>query len=365
MTQKLRFLILLFLITFIPTAHAQESSNLSSPAFEAALKNAGLSKELTNKIEALLVQKKETLVKNQLLQKELDSKYPYQFKDDEIEVEYDNKKFIRALSEIVTIDQFRKMFQPQLEYRIKRIADEKWELSKDKYKLTPDQERKYKALLYENTVNEIMVREYYNYDADLSWNNYTEEKLKSSRKELELIKSFGQLYSQNAKTDVLLKKLTAAKVDPERINQILLALQVLQERYDKRLKNWRENDAANIFNFHDPGEEEYTIYLDFREKLSKILSIEEFKTVFLSQLQNRILRESDKEFKILKATYTLSDAQYNEVEKLVTQKNTEKVVTEEYYKYSYELYQQKLRAVEYRHEKGIRETIQKFNESKP
>lgn len=169
------------------------------------------------------------------------------------------------------------------------------------------------------------------------------------------------MYSKNSKTDALIKKLTEAKVDTERINQILLALQVLQERNDERLKTWRENDEANIFNFHDPGDDEYAIYLEFREKLSKTLKIEEFKIVFVSQLQNRIFRESEKDFKTIKANYTFSNAQYDEIRKLVLEKNTEKVVTEEYYKYSYELYQQKLRAVEYRHEKGIREMIQKFN----
>jgi len=58
------------------------------------------------------------------------------------------------------------------------------------------------------------------------------------------------VYSKNSKTDALIKKLTEAKVDTERINQILLALQVLQECNDERLKTWRENDEANIFNFH-------------------------------------------------------------------------------------------------------------------
>ncbi|MNG26623.1 hypothetical protein D3C84_1116360 [compost metagenome] len=105
--------------------------------------------------------------------------------------------------------------------------------------------------------------------------------------------------------------------------------------------------------------------MDFRQELCTILRYDEFKTVFVSQMQNRIKRDSDKEFQLIKATYKLTDQQYDEIQKLIIEKNTEKIVTEEYYKYSYELYQQKLRAVEYRHEKNIRETIQKFNTPKP
>jgi len=362
MSIKLRSIIFIFFLLQLTIATSQESSiNIPFSTFESSLKNAGLSNDVINNIKSLLVKKNESLVKNQKLQNELDSKYPFQFKDDEIEAEYVNKKFIKLLSETITIEQFRKIFQPQLEYRIKRIAEEKWDLKKDKYRLTKEQEKKYKSLLYENSLNEIIIKEYYSYDNNLSWNNYTKEKIKSSNKEFDLIKSFDLVYSKNSKTDALIKKLTEAKVDTERINQILLALQVLQERNDERLKTWRENDEANIFNFHDPGDDEYAIYLEFREKLSKTLKIEEFKIVFVSQLQNRIFRDSEKDFKTIKANYTFSNAQYDEIRKLVLEKNTEKVVTEEYYKYSYELYQQKLRAVEYRHEKGIREMIQKFN----
>lgn len=363
MNIKLRCAVFVFLFLQISIARCQEPENQLS-SFESSLQNSGLSKEAINRIKSLAVKKNESIARNQKLQSELDAKYFVQFKDDEIEDEYANKKFLKSLSEIISIEQFRKIFLPQLQYRIERVSGEKWELDKEKYKLTKEQEKQFRKLLFENTVNEIMVREYYSYDDNLSWNSYTEEKIKSSNKEFNLIKSFGLLYSKNSKTDNLLKSLTAAKVDDDRINIILAALQDLELRNDNRLKTWRENDQANIFNFHDPGDDEYPIYLEFREKLSKTLKIEEFKTAFISQLEKRIKRESDREFKSIKANYPLSGSQYDEIEKMVIEKNTEKVVTEEYYKYSYELYQQKLRAVEYRHEKSFREAIQKFNGAK-
>lgn len=172
-------------------------------------------------------------------------------------------------------------------------------------------------------------------------------------------------YSKNTKTDTLIKKLQEAKVDTERIDLILKAIQTEQQRQDKREKTWRENQKNYVVQFHDEGDVEDKIRMDFRQELCTILRYDEFKTVFVSQMQNRIKRDSDKEFQLIKATYKLTDQQYDEIQKLIIEKNTEKIVTEEYYKYSYELYQQKLRAVEYRHEKGIRETIQKFNVSKP
>ncbi len=365
MIKKLPFLFLILFLFQIELTFSQADTNNLIDNFVTTMNNAGLSKSQTAKIRDLIIERNRLLAEDTKLQNELKAKYPFVFHDEETTTKYGNQQFVRALSEIITLAQFKQLFLPQLDARIQLMANDKFNLLKKRYKFTPDQEAKLKKLLSETTTNEIVTKEYYNYDDDLSWNNYTEEKIKSSDKERELLKSFGLFYSKNAKTDTLIKKLTEAKIDAERINQILLALQVLQERNDKRLKTWRENDAANVFNFHDPGDDEYAIYLDFREQLSKTLKIEEFKTVFVSQMQNRINRDTQKEFKTLKTNYKLTDAQYDEIQKLVLEKNTEKVVTEEYYKYSYELYQQKLRAVEYRHEKGIREAIQKFNTPKP
>ena len=360
MTKKLPFLFLFLFLFQIELTFSQADTNKLIDNFVTTMNNAGLSKGQTAKIRDLIIERNRLIAEDTKLQNELKAKYPFVFHDEETTTKYSNQQFVRALSEIITIAQFKQLFLPQLDARIQLMANDKFNLLKKRYKFTSDQEAKLKKLLSETTTNEIVTKEYYNYEDDLSWNNYTEEKIKSSDKERELLKSFGLFYSKNTKTDALIKKLTEAKVDAERINQIILALQVLQERNDRRLKTWRENDAANVFNFHDPGDDEYAIYLDFREQLSKILKIEEFKTVFVSQMQNRIIRDTQKEFQTLKSAYKLTDAQYDEIQKLVLEKNTEKVVTEEYYKYSYELYQQKLRAVEYRHEKNIRETIQKM-----
>nr|WP_315200658.1 hypothetical protein [uncultured Flavobacterium sp.] len=329
-------------------------------SFVTTMNTAGLSKNQVTKIKDLIIERNQLIAEDTKLQSEFNSKYPFVFHDEETTSKYTNQQFVQSLSEIITIAQFKQLFLPQLISRIQRIANDKFDLLKKRYKFTADQEAKLKKILYDTTTNEIATKEYYNYDDNLSWNNYTEEKIKSSDKERELLKSFGLFYSKNTKTDTLIKKLKEAKVDSDRINQILLALQVLQERNDKRLKTWRENDAGNVINFHDPGDDEYAIYLVFREELSRILKIDEFKSVFVSQMQNRILRDTQSEFGTIKTAYKLTEPQYDEIQKLVLEKNTEKVVTEEYYKYSYELYQQKLRAVEYRHEKVIRETIQKM-----
>nr|WP_315199933.1 hypothetical protein [uncultured Flavobacterium sp.] len=361
MMQKLPLLFVFFLLFQTSYTFGQAPKpNEHIDSFVTTMNTAGLSKSQVTQIKNLIIERDELLAEDTKLHTELNAKYPFVFHDSETTTKYSNQQFVLKLSKIITIAQFKQLFLPQLNSRVQIMVNDKFNLLKKRYKFTPDQEAKLKKLLLETTENEIVIKEYYNYDDNLSWNNYTEEKIKSSDKERELLKSFGLFYSKNTKTDTLIKKLTEAKVDPERINQILLALQVLQERNDKRLKTWRENDVNNVINFHDPGDDEYVIYLDCREKISKILTIEEFNLVFVSQMQNRIIRDSQKEFNTLKTNYKLTTAQYDDMQKLVLEKNTEKVVTEEYYKYSYELYQQKLRSVEYRHEKKINEAIKKM-----
>jgi len=365
MTKKLPFLFLFLFLFQIELTFSQADTNNLIDNFVTTMNNAGLSKSQTAKIRDLIIERNRLLAEDTKLQNELKAKYPFVFHDEETTTKYSNQQFVRALSEIITIAQFKQLFLPQLDARIQLMANDKFNLLKKRYKFTPDQEAKLKKLLSETTTNEIVTKEYYNYDDDLSWNNYTEEKIKSSDKERELLKSFGLFYSKNAKTDLLIKKLQEAKIDTERIDLILKAIQTEQERQDKREKTWRENQINYVVQFHDEGDIEDKIRMDFRQELCTILKYDEFKTVFLSQMQNRIKRDSEKEFKTIKSGYALSAPQYDEIQKLVAEKNTEKVVTEEYYKYSYELYQQKLRAVEYRHEKGIREAIIKFNTQKP
>ena len=364
MIKKLPFYLVVIFLLQIKLLYSQPNqSSILIDNFKISMHDAGLSKTQISQISDLLVERDKLISDDIEVKKELDAKYPFVFHDKETTIKYYDQKFIKSLSEIISIEQFKQIFLPQFDSRIQLIANDKLYLLKKRYKFTNDQEAKLKKLLYDTTANEIVTKEYYNYDDNLSWNNFTEEKIKSSDKERELLKNFGLFYSKNTKTDNLIKKLNDANVDSGRIHQILLALQILQERNDKRLKTWRENDATNVINFHDPDDDEYPIYLEFREQLSKILTIEEFETVFVSQMQNRIIRDSKKEFQTLRVTYNLTEQQYSEIEKLILKKNTEKVVTEEYYKYSYELYQQKLRAVEYRHEKGIRETVQKMTAS--
>lgn len=364
MIKKLPFLFLVLFLFQIEFAFSQTNTNNLIDSFVTRMDNAGLSKKQIGEIKDLIVERNRLITEDAKLQKELNDKYPFVFRDEETTTKYSNQQFIRALSEIITIAQFKQLYMPQLDARIQLMANDKFNLLKKRYKFNTDQETKLKKLLHETTANEILIKEYYNYEDNLSWNNYTEEKIKSSDKERELLKSFGLFYSKNIKTDALIKKLQEAKVDTERIDLILKAIQTEQERQDKREKTWRENQKKYVVQFHDEGDVEDKIRMDFRQELCTILRYNEFKTVFVSQMQNRIKRDSDKEFQLIKATYRLTDQQYDEIQKLIIEKNTEKIVTEEYYKYSYELYQQKLRAVEFRHEKGIRETIQKFNVSK-
>nr|WP_294924216.1 hypothetical protein [uncultured Flavobacterium sp.] len=361
MIKKIHFFLVVLFLLQIKLLYSQSDKTSSLiDNFEITMNEAGLSKTQILQIKDLLIKKDQLLNENIESEKGLNAKYPFVFHDEETTTKYNDQKFVKSLSEIISIEQFKQLFLPQFNFRIQIIASDKFNLLKKRYKFTPDQEAKLKKLLLETTTNEIVIKEYYNYDDDLSWNNYTEEKIKSSDKERELLKSFGLFYSKNTKTDALIRKLKDADVDSDRVNQILLALQNEQERQNKREKTWRENEASYVVHFHDDGDIEDKIRMDFRAELGRILKIEEFRTVFVSQMQNRINRDTQKEFQTLKSAYKLTDLQYDEIQKLVLEKNTEKIVTEEYYKYSYELYQQKLRAVEYRHEKNIRETIQKM-----
>jgi vacuolar-type H+-ATPase subunit I/STV1 len=368
MIQKSRLLPILILLFSVTTANAQTPSNNSSlDNFTTTLAKSGLSEVTRTKIKNLIIARDQTLAENKKSQEAQEANNPIAFQDSETTPKFVNQQFCKSLSEIISIDQFKKLFLPQLQPRITRITNDKLLFFKNKYKLTTEQEDKLKRLLSETTVNEVVAKEYYNYDDIISRDNCNEEKIKATNKERELIKSFGFFYSKNKKTDILIKKLIDASVDGGRINKFLIALQTQQEKTAQHDRTWRVNDTTSVFYFHDEGDAIYKIDMDLREEMSKILTMAEFKTIYLSQLQTRINREAQKEFATLKENYKFTEVQYAEIQKLIQEKHTEMIITEEYYKFSYELYQQKLRAAEYRHGKAILEIIQKFesqNETK-
>lgn len=361
---KQRTIYLLPFLCFFLNSFAQSVVvNSGFEKFESNLIQSGLDSNTISEIKKLIELRNQNIAQFKKEQEKQNAEYPISFQYPEATAKYNNQLFLKSLSKLINIQQFKKLFLPQLEFQIKQVANDKLLCFKKKYSLTADQISKLKKLLYETTENEIIIREYCNYDDIISKDNYAEEKIKSTSKELELFENFGLLYSKNSKTDILIKKLKEIHIEQEKISGILAALQKREERKINHDRIWRVNDTTSVIDFYDEGDTQYKIDMELREEVSKALKIEEFRTVFEGAFKNRIERETKKEYNATKAIYSLTESQNNELYKLILEKNTEKVITEEYYKFSYYLYEQKLRSVEYRHEKAIRESIQKMIES--
>ncbi|HEX8017574.1 MAG TPA: hypothetical protein VF465_20265, partial [Flavobacterium sp.] len=172
MIKKLPLLFLVLFLFQIEHTFSQTDANNLIDNFVTTMNNAGLSKSQTAKVRDLIIERNKLIAEDIKQQNELKAKYPFVFHDEETTTKYSNQQFVRSLSEIITIAQFRQLFLPQLDLRIQRMADDKFNLLKKRYKFTADQEAKVKKLLSETTTNEIVTKEYYNYDDNLSWNNY-------------------------------------------------------------------------------------------------------------------------------------------------------------------------------------------------
>lgn len=325
-----------------------------------SLQTAGISAATTQKIKDLVNLRNKNLASYQQEQQAQNEGYPIAFTNPEATEKFHHQQFIKSLGKLLSLDQFKKLFLPQLQYRIERAASNRLAVLKKQYGLTAEQETSLKKLLTNNATNEIAIQEYYNYDDTVAKDSHAEEQLKSVKKEMELLQSFGYYYANRPGTKLFIEKLKAIHLEPTKINQLVKAMHLRDEKKFLHDKNWRVNDTTSVIHFHDEGDVEFAFDMEFRELVSKSVTIEEFKTLFLPQFANRIQRETLKETKATATTFNLNEAQFAEIQTLIKEKITEKVLTEEYYKYSYYLYEQKLRAVEYRHEKNIKETLQKF-----
>ncbi len=282
------------------------------------------------------------------------------FRDEKYEPIHIQNNFRKKLSKIISIEEFGKIFQSQLEYRITRITEEKLEEADERYFLNGSQRDSLERLIYDNTVSEVITREYYGHDEDLAWNNYLLEKLESEDKLCNLVNKFGLLCTLNSKTDTLIAKAKKAGIDNNRISKILAAIQKRNRDFEIRLKNWRQDDSKHPVYFYDEGAGEHAIRMTLRKKLKEILSFEEFSILFLEQMENRIERDSEQELLRLTDGGYFTKHQLVSLRDIVNKKNQEKILTEEYFKYDYDTYQQKLRSVEYRYEKKLRALFNRF-----
>lgn len=188
------------------------------------------------------------------------------------------------------------------------------------------------------------------------------EKLKSFKRESRLLQSYGLIASKNSKTDDLLNKLRVANIDEEKIDLVLKAFYEKEKKEEYRLKTWRDNNDEYAIYFHDEGTTEHEIRMELRKQLNEILSFEEFKAVFIAQMQSWIDRDAKEESEKLIKSYSFNDEQQQDLKNIINQKVTDKIITEQYYNYNWDLSQQKLRAVEYRYERKIRDKIRDFKE---
>lgn len=354
----------LYLLTFfILISHSIFSQSTAKDEYVISMaKKAGLDDTKVNAIQELLKERNDQFSEYQRLKEERESKYILSFNDDDFNEESINNEFRKKLTEIVNLEEFEKIFFEQLEGRVNRITDKKLQEAKSKYDFSKKQENDLKKILYANTLKEEMIKEYYAYDKDYAWNQYIEYRDKFNVNLNNHLKDWGFVTTKNKKTDYLIQKAREAGIDEKRIQQIMDAIIERDLKYEERLRTWRKNDTRYAIYFHDEGFTDHQIRMDLRKELHDILNYDEFKVVFLEQMQPWIDREVENDFFKIRDAYRLTNTQLEEVKNFLNEKITAKVITKEYYNFNYDLYQQKLRAVEYRHEKNFRDMIKKFQD---
>ncbi len=362
MKKKYFLFSLFFLSQYASYAQSVKVSDAIA-TYMSSLNTTNIDKTVVDKIATLLQQKEQELAEAKKIEStEAQNPMPFLYYD-EIKPETINRKFMRALMDVVTMDQYKQMFLPQLEGRIQRAMKDRYDFVNTTYQFNPEQSSKYKSLLYDNTVNEIVMRNYYSYDNDWSYNLWTQEKLKSAEKELNLMETFKMIYVNDYPMHQLMRKMEAQKIDNGHISEIMKLL--VNEKIKQQNSNitWRDGKQRNAIEFYDAGGAAYAIQMQLRLELRRHLTYEQFKAVFQSQMQTRIDREAEEAFVSLKEAYKdFTPKQYKEIHELVVQKYIDHVVTEEFYKHSTELYQQKVRTSDYKHDTLIREKMDGFAE---
>lgn len=98
MTRKFLFIFLVLFIFQTEITFSQTNTNDLINNFVTEMNKAGLSKSQTAKVKDLIIERDRLIAEDIKLQKELNTKYPFVFHDEETTTKYSNQKFIKSLS---------------------------------------------------------------------------------------------------------------------------------------------------------------------------------------------------------------------------------------------------------------------------
>ncbi len=158
----------------------------------------------------------------------------------------------------------------------------------------------------------------------------------------------------------LVKKAQKLGLDKPRIDELIRLIKQKEEDVAEIYR--RKNEVSSASLFEVTTEKTHSeISLEFSKNVAKLITKKEFAKILGGDLKPASIKNAQKDIEEVFAIYELNEEQKEAVSKKIKSYYFKEIIIKHYYRYNWELQNQKLGGLRYNFEKDFKEMMDKFN----
>lgn len=267
----------------------------------------------------------------------------------------------REIKLILAFNEFKQLFKEQFAFDINEEQRIQYKLKTKNLNLNPQQKEKIKIITRNYAQDLILYQEYYD-----KYNKTGRNKIKflNDKYNKTLENAFLALNIVTKTSSNLQNFETKAKaigVNTKNIQKVKEAYQLKEEALQKSKIKAQKVQQNSILIIQNAQQENKLIKIDYRKKIAESLTLEQYGTIFKTQLDLISKKLLEKKYNEVINTYNFSKQGAKEIYNLLKQQINTETLIKNYYNFDPKLVKQKLRVQQFKFEKKY---VQKINELK-
>ena len=337
-------------ITIVAFSQTKVETEKKIAIMETMAANAKLNDSQISKLKDLIIERAESLEKYKNDMALQDSTSIIYVANSALSKESIERKFFEGLNLIMNEKQFKDFFAKQivntstsqLEARIKKV--------KQYYTLTKEGQVYLEKTIKPYFEELAFYKLYYQYDHNLAIQKSSAIKLDLEAKYAETIKTLGfnpieELIVSSPKVLAFEQKALKIGLDNNAIQKVKELVAIKQKKQLEHDWTWSKLEGESVFHFYDVFTSKENIQKEFVKNLQEVITYEQFKALFASELTDQISREHRQKIAAIENEYDLSKDHMDQISEVLYYNAVEEIITDEYNKYDYQIAYQKRQEV--------------------
>lgn len=279
---------------------------------------------------------------------------------------FDKNSCIRAyrktVSTLLSKEQFQYIYKELLDLQIEREASQTYADLNEEYTITKESDTKViKKWVLEYTTKAVLAQQYHAYNKKLSQTKYEEVLAEAADKYNEVlaqlkVASVNPLAVEETPEELFVKQAKIAGVTEAIANRII-ALSKDTKKQIKAIEKLNKSNTPHIYLLETTKNSKDAVRKQFKGRLAQLINIQQFKKLFGEQLQEDIQTNITNQMQQITSVYPLNEAEYTDMESLVTDYVNKNLVAKHYYGYDKKLLKQKQKVIKFKFDSAYKKKI--------